>query len=128
MPASATGGAVYAGRHRDAPREVKARVPVVVFLHGSSGLALKAIGEWQLWLASLGVASFAPDSFGLPDRVTYSSPVDKAFYEKLHALRLSEIGLAVQALQSAPWADTSRMVLAGASEGAVAVARYPLVW
>jgi dienelactone hydrolase len=124
LPASVTGGAVYVGPYRDAPREVKARVPVVVFMHGSSGLALKAIGEWQLWLASLGVASFAPDSFSLPDRVTYKSPVDKDTYEKMHDLRLSEISLALKALQSAPWADTTRLVLAGTSEGAVPVARY----
>lgn len=70
------------------------------------------------------MASLAPDSFALPDRVTYKSPVDKAVYEKLLALRLSEIGLAAQALPSAPWADTSRLVLAGTSEGATAVARY----
>jgi hypothetical protein len=59
----------------------KARVPVVVFLHGSSGLGLKAIGEWQQWLATLGVASIAPDSFALPDRLTYTSPVGKDVYE-----------------------------------------------
>jgi dienelactone hydrolase len=124
LPASATGGAVYAGPWRDAPRDVKAKAPVVVFLHGSSGLGLKAIGEWQQWLATLGVASIAPDSFGLPDRVTYKSPVGKDVYEKIHALRLSEVALAVQALQTAPWADTTRMVLAGTSEGATSVARY----
>ena len=124
LPAAVTGGAVYAGPLRDAPRDVKAKVPVVVFLHGSSGLGLKAIGEWQQWLATLGVASIAPDSFGLPDRVTYKSPVGKDVYEKIHALRLSEVALAVQALQTAPWADTTRMVLAGTSEGATSVARY----
>lgn len=124
LPASVTGSAVYVGAFRDAPREVKTRAPVVVFLHGSSGLGLKAIGEWQQWLASLGVASIAPDSFALPDRVTYTSPVDKSMYEKIHALRASEIALAVKALRSAAWADTTRMVLAGASEGAPAVARH----
>lgn len=124
LPASATGGAVFAGALRDAPRDVKAKVPVVVFLHGSSGLGLKAIGEWQQWLATLGVASIAPDSFSLPDRLTYKSPVGKDVYEKIHALRLSEVSLAVQALQAAPWADPARLVLAGTSEGATAVARY----
>lgn len=124
LPASVTGGAVYAGTFRDAPKAVRARVPVVVFLHGSSGLGLKAIGEWQQWLASLGVASMAPDSFALPDRVTYTSPVDKDVYENIHALRASEIPLALQALRTAAWADTSRMVLAGTSEGATAVARH----
>jgi dienelactone hydrolase len=124
LPASITGGVQYVGTFRDVPMTTNGRVPVVVFLHGSSGLGLKAIGEWQQWLAGMGIASFAPDSFGLPDRVTYSSPVDKSVYEKIHALRGSEITLAVQALQKAPWADTSRMVLAGTSEGATAVARY----
>jgi hypothetical protein len=76
LPPSATGRGVYSGKFRDAP-STTGRVPVVIFLHGSSGLALKAIAEWQLWLASLGVASLAPDSFALADRVTYTSPVDK---------------------------------------------------
>ena len=124
LPASATGGAAYVGTLANAPKDAKARVPVVVFLHGSSGLELKAIGEWQLWLASLGVASIAPDSFALPDRITYKSPVGKDVYEKIHALRASEIPLALQALRAAPWADLSRLVLAGTSEGGPAVARY----
>lgn len=124
LPASVTGGAPYVGTLANAPKDTKAKVPVVVFLHGSSGLELKAIGEWQLWLASLGVASIAPDSFALPDRVTYKSPIGKDVYEKIHALRASEIPLALTALRSAPWADTSRLVLAGTSEGGPAVARY----
>jgi dienelactone hydrolase len=124
LPASVTGGAVYAGTMANAPKDTKSRVPVVVFLHGSSGLELKAIGEWQLYLASLGVASIAPNSFALPDRMTYKSPIGKDVYEKIHALRASEIPLAVQALRAAPWADMSRLVLAGTSEGGPAVARY----
>ena len=124
LPASVTGGTAYVGTLANAPKDAKSRVPVVVFLHGSSGLELKAIGEWQLWLASLGVASIAPDSFALPDRITYKSPVGKDVYEKIHALRASEIPLALQALRSAPWADMSRLVLAGTSEGGPAVARY----
>lgn len=126
LPASATtGGTVFTGAFDAAPREARARVPVVVFLHGSSGLALKAIGEWQAWLATLGVASLAPDSFALPERLSYTSPVDKPTYERIHALRESEIGLALAALKSAAWADDKRLILAGTSEGAVAVARYP---
>lgn len=124
LPASATGGTVYAGPWRTAPAAVARRVPVVVFLHGSSGLGLKAIGEWQMWLAGLSIASVAPDSFALPDRITYASPVGKDVYEKIHALRASEITLALREIRQAPWADASRAVLAGTSEGATAVARY----
>jgi dienelactone hydrolase len=124
LPANATGGAIFVGTFANIPKDIKGQVPVVVFMHGSSGLELKAIGEWQLWLASLGVASVAPDSFALPDRITYKSPVGKDVYEKIHALRASEIALAVQALKSATWVDANRLVLAGTSEGGPAVARY----
>ena len=124
LPAAATGGAVFVGKVADAPTTIAARVPVVVFLHGSSGLGLKAIGEWQRWLADLGVASLAPDSFALPDRLTYQSPIDKAVYERVHALRQSEIDLALAAVRTAPWADPARLVLSGTSEGSVAVARH----
>jgi dienelactone hydrolase len=124
LPANTTGGAVFVGTFANMPKDVKGQVPVVVFMHGSSGLELKAIGEWQLWLASIGVASIAPDSFALPDRMTYKSPIGKDVYEKIHALRASEITLAIQTIKSLPWADTSRLVLAGTSEGGPAVARY----
>jgi dienelactone hydrolase len=124
LPASATGGALFVGTFANMPKDIKGRVPIVVFMHGSSGLELKAIGEWQLWLATLGVASIAPDSFALPDRITYKSPIGKDVYEKIHALRASEITLAIQLIKSVPWADTSRLVLAGTSEGGPAVARY----
>ncbi len=125
LPARATGGAAFFGKFRDLPKTRGERVPVVIFLHGSSGLGLKAIGEWQRLLADQGYASVAPDSFALPDRVTYKSPIGKAEYERIHALRAAEIPPALDAVLAAPWADAERLVLAGTSEGAVAVARFP---
>lgn len=117
-------GAAFFGRLRDIPAGATRRVPVVVFLHGSSGLTLKAIEAWQRWLADQGIASVAPDSFALAGRATYKSPIDKATYERFHALRASEAAAALAAVRAAPWADASRVVLAGTSEGAVAVARH----
>jgi dienelactone hydrolase len=124
LPAAATGGAVFAGKFKDLPPLKGRKVPVALFLHGSSGLGLKAIGEWQQWLATLGIASLAPDSFALPGHVSYKSPIDRASYERILALRASEIAPALRALQAQPWADGNRLVLAGTSEGAVPVARY----
>jgi dienelactone hydrolase len=124
LPAAATGGAAYCGKFKDIPKLSGKPVPSLVFLHGSSGLALKAIGEWQQWLATLGYASIAPDSFALADHVTYKSPIDKASYEKIHALRASEIAPVLAALKSQTWADPRSLILAGTSEGAVPVARY----
>jgi hypothetical protein len=60
----------------------------------------------------------------LPDRIVYKSPLGKDVYKKIHALRSSEINLALKALGSMPWADMNRLVLAGTSEGATSVARY----
>lgn len=124
LPAAATGGAVFCGKFAALPKVSGKPVPVIVFLHGSSGLGLKAIGEWQQWLAGLGYASVAPDSFSLPGHVTYKSPIDKDSYERIHALRASEIEPTLAALKSQPWADMGSLVLAGTSEGAVPVARY----
>ena len=124
FPASLVQGTIYLGPLKDAPKLSSAKVPVVIFMHGSSGLGLKAIGEWQQWLASLGIASIAPNSFALKDRMTYSSPIDKETYEKLHAFRATEIDITLKALQQMSWADKSKVVLSGTSEGSVPVARY----
>jgi dienelactone hydrolase len=124
LPAKATGGAVFAGKFKDMPKLNGVKVPVVVFIHGSSGLGLKAIGEWQQWLATQGIASVAPDSFSLPNRVTYKSPIDVDAYERVHALRSSEIAPMLDALKSQPWVDANQLILAGTSEGSVPVARY----
>jgi dienelactone hydrolase len=118
------GGKPFLGKWPAAGAAATGRYPVVLFMHGSSGLGLAAIGEWQRALAEMGIASVAPDSFALPDRLTYKSPVAKDVYERIHALRASEIAIGLEALRSAPWADPSRVVLAGTSEGAVAVARF----
>ena len=103
LPAQVTEGEIYFGKLAQAPRIAKAKVTVSCFLHGSSGLGIKAIGEWQRWLATLGYASIAPDSMILPDRTTYTSPVGKDVYEKIHALRASEITLVLNALRDLAW-------------------------
>ena len=71
IPSSLTRAAVYVGPVNAMPATLApGKVPLVVFLHGSSGLGLKAIGEWQHWLATLGIATIAPDSFALKGRLT----------------------------------------------------------
>ena len=124
LPAAATGSGVVCGKFKSLAVTPDKRVPVVVFMHGSSGLGLKAIGEWQQWLAGLGYASVAPDSFALPGHVVYKSPIDKASYERIHALRASEIPPMLAALKNQPWVDNGHLILAGTSEGSVPVARY----
>jgi dienelactone hydrolase len=99
------------------------RIPVVLFMHGSSGLSA-ATKDFQAWLAAQGVASVAPDSFARTNRLTYKSPAPKDVYEAVHVQRREELDLAFSAVREAPWADTGKIFLVGSSEGAVAVARH----
>ena len=123
LPASLAGGRRWEGRAEDAP-DVIGIVPLVVVMHGSSGVA-PAIKEFQTWLADeLGAASVAPDSLAIPDRLTYTSPVDVDTYERVHTLRLAELENALKASRDWSWVDRQRTLLAGSSEGAVAVGRY----
>lgn len=98
--------------------------PLLLFLHGSSGLN-EQTQSYQRWLSSeLGLATLAPDSFARAARPRYQSPATREEYEAVHRLRLDEIRAALAALPRLPWVDASRLLLAGSSEGAVAVARW----
>lgn len=122
-PASVTGGAPYHGVYSQAPA-VKAQAPVMVFVHGSGGIN-PMIKEFQKWAAeSLGIASITADSMQLQDRIKYKSPIPKADYEVVHALRATELKTIMAALPKLPFVDPARVVIAGTSEGAVTVARY----
>ncbi|RZI40518.1 alpha/beta hydrolase [Herbaspirillum sp. HC18] len=98
-------------------------VPVVIFMHGSSGLS-QATKDFQRWLADQGVASVAPDSFARAGRIKYKSPAPKDTYEAVHIQRSEELEATFAAVRAVPWANTEKIFLAGSSEGAVSVARY----
>lgn len=123
LPSSLTGRERWQGVPSAVP-EVTGKAPLVVLLHGSSGIA-PAIKDFQVWLAdTLGLASVAPDSLAIPDRLTYVSPIPVEIYERVHALRLAELAYALEASKTWAWVDRARIVIAGTSEGAVAVSRY----
>ncbi|MGX4768798.1 hypothetical protein ACWAUC_03210 [Bradyrhizobium guangdongense] len=123
LPASLTGRERWQGIPSAAP-EVTGKAPLVVLLHGSSGVA-PAVKDFQVWLAdTMGLASVAPDSLAIQDRLTYVSPVSVKIYERVHALRLAELTHALEASKVWAWVDRSRIVIAGTSEGSVAASRY----
>lgn len=85
LPARATGASDYWGSFKDAPKTSGEKVPVVLFLHGSTGLGSPGIADLQRWLGTQGFASLAPNSFALGGRVSYKSPIDKLSYERSNA-------------------------------------------
>ena len=127
LPAKATGGGAVYGKLAHVPKELPpgaVAAPVLVFTHGSGGIS-DAIKQRQKCLADdLEIASITADSMQLPDPIVYTSPVSKDAYEKVHALRAQEINATVSRLSKWPWADASRLIIAGTSEGAVSIARY----
>ncbi len=123
LPSATPGGAPTQVKMKDLPPVAGKPRPLVVFMHGSSGIA-GFVKEYQAWLATrLGLASIAPDSLAIADRLTYQSPIDKPTYERVHSLRLAELRHAIDHAAALPWVDPARIVAVGTSEGAVPVAR-----
>ena len=117
-------GGIYEGKLCEFPADKihQKSAPLVLFAHGSSGVGdpLRAFGRW---VASLGVGFLAPNSFVLADRITYSSPVSRENYERIHALRSAELAYAAAHLAEVPAWD-GRYLVAGTSEGGVTAARF----
>jgi dienelactone hydrolase len=122
LPAGAAGAEPWRGSYGEVPKTVSGRWPLAIVMHGSSGIA-PFITEYQLWLASLGIASLAPDSMAIPGRLTYKSPIPVEIYEQVHALRAAELEQAAGAARGLAWVDAGRIVFIGTSEGSVPVAR-----
>lgn len=111
----------FEGKLSDAPENLPA-APILLFAHGSYGIGapLKAFARF---VSSLGWSFLAPDSFVFPDRITYSSPVSRENYERVHAMRSQELDYAARHLDEAP-GFSGRYAVAGTSEGGVAAARF----
>ena len=114
----------WEGKLSALPAQTGEKRPLVIFMHGSSGVA-PFVKEYQHFLADkLGLASIAPDSMAIPDRLNYDSPIDKPTYERVHTLRSAELGYAFEHALTLPWVDPAKIVVIGTSEGSVPVARY----
>lgn len=99
------------------------RMPVVVYLHGCTGLANFAFLEQ---LAEAGFVVVAPDSFARRFRPLQCDPQTRTGGRNLfvYDFRLEEIAFVMDELHVRRWVDWGRMFLVGASEGGVATALY----
>ncbi|MBT3395995.1 MAG: hypothetical protein HOB82_01400 [Alphaproteobacteria bacterium] len=98
-------------------------LPVALYMHGCTGIGGL---DFLRKLADEGFAVVAPNSFARSYRPLQCDPETQSGGYNLfvYDFRLAEISFALEKLWFAEWADWNRMVLAGASEGAVAVALY----
>jgi len=99
------------------------KLPTVVYMQGSNSFnSGKILRKWIT--GDAGYIFFAPNTYTSKDRPTYSSPVPKRLYEKIHAYRQAEIDLFLKRVNELPFIDKDKMFLMGYSEGALASARY----
>jgi len=101
----------------------KKKFPIVLYMHGSSGLFTG--DKYRRYIVEkAGAIFFAPNSFKIQNRPTYSSPVKEKNYIKVHKIRLAEIQYTHNALKKLPFVDTKNIFLMGNSEGGLAAAIY----
>lgn len=100
--------------------------PVVIYLHGCSGIAPNHGGRWGEHMSSWGFIVILPDSMARPSR--RSNCDQRSFsvgaFPQAHEYRQQEIRFAIDQLKKKPWADTSNVFLFGHSEGGVATSAY----
>lgn len=102
--------------------------PVILYLHGCTGIAEWHDAGWAKVLAQEGAVFIILDSFARPGRLSNCDPNRKTgsnAFPKAHIYRQQEIAYAFEQLQKMPWADTKNLFLMGHSEGGTAVAIYP---
>lgn len=101
----------------------KKKLPTVLYMHGSTGLFTG--DKYRRYIVEhVGAIFFAPNSFKIKNRPTYSSPVKEKVYIEVHKIRLAEIEFSSKKLTKLPFVDSNNIFLMGNSEGGLAAAIY----
>jgi poly(3-hydroxybutyrate) depolymerase len=115
---------------KTAPNKVKVDkpLPVVVYLHGCTGIDPDHDVRWGVFIKGLGYIAVLPDSMARPGRRPNCDPRTKrgGLFPQAHAMRQEEIRYALEQLKKSPWADAKNIFLMGHSEGGQAAARDTL--
>jgi dienelactone hydrolase len=99
-------------------------LPVVVYLHGCTGIVDWHDYDWGRTLSNNGYIVVMPNSMAREGRIANCDPVLKrgGLFPKAHEYRQNEIEYAIAQLQTSPWANKDKIFLVGHSEGGTAVA------
>lgn len=99
--------------------------PVVIFMHGCTGIENHAEMQWGQYLKDLGFVVVIPDSLARRDRHPSCDGATASYFgtHTTHRLRQQEIDYAHERVMNAPWAQKQNIFLMGHSEGGIAAAR-----
>ena len=103
-------------------------LPVVIYMHGCTGITADHDLRWGQFIKALGFIVVLPDSMKRPGRRQNCDPKAKrgGAFPQVFAMRQEEIRYAVEQLKSSPWADSKNVFLMGHSEGGNAAAQSKL--
>jgi hypothetical protein len=110
--------------------QLEKKYPVVIYLHGCTGITSNHDLRWGRFISNLGFVVILPDSFARPSRISNCDPVNTVRTGRFPfalAYREQEIAYAISQLKKTNWADMSNIFLMGHSEGANAVAQTNII-
>jgi len=99
--------------------------PVVIFMHGCTGIEDHAEIQWGKYLRDLGFIVVMPDSLARRDRHRSCDGATASYFgtQTTHRLRQQEIDYAYEMVSNSNWAQKKNIFLMGHSEGGIAAAR-----
>jgi hypothetical protein len=103
-------------------------LPVVIYLHGATGIDPNHDARWGTFIKDLGYIAILPDSMARPGRKSnYDSKTGRGgAFPRANAMRMEEIRYALEQVKKSSWADARNVFLMGHSEGGQAAARNRL--
>jgi hypothetical protein len=103
-------------------------LPVVIYLHGCTGIDPNHDMRWGDFVKRLGYIAVLPNSMARPGRKPNCDPKTKSGggFPQAPAMRIEEIRYAMEQIKKSAWADTDNVFLMGHSEGGQAAARTKL--
>jgi poly(3-hydroxybutyrate) depolymerase len=103
-------------------------LPVVIYLHGATGIDPDHDARWASFIKDLGYIAVLPDSMARPGRKpNYDSRTRRGgVFPAANAMRIEETRYALEQVKKSPWADANNVFLMGHSEGGQAAARNRL--
>lgn len=102
------------------------KYPVVIYMHGCSGISAhnSGSGAWLAW--ELGLAVIQPMSFARNYRPSNCDPDTKSggMFRRALSFRIAEANFAIREARKLPWIDGENVFLMGHSEGGIAVSKF----